>query len=1383
MTKRKARVHFLTGITLTLLVLILFKGLSTIQLPSVLAAENETDTVDLRIIGTTDLHGQLNSSDYERGVDYNNGGLARVYDLIKSTKAELPENNTITLDAGDVLFDYTTEYIFSSNQEAIQPIYKAIKYMGYDAITLGNHEFDYGYDYLLRQLDGSGLRDITVLSNITDARTGEYPFLENMLITRNAMTRSGKEVEVKVGIIGQTIPTLTGKTHSYTGILIGEDMVENAKKQAIKLKEMGADVIIALSHTGIGPENPELNFKNVAYALTKIPEIDIVISGHEHNLYPTKDMSSAYFKLPGVDKDTYLMNGKNVVMAGDRGKAIGVVDLVLEVKGDSVKIVNRNSSLRMVTEKNTIEDNQISNLFGEWEEQLLHYASDILVQLEPGALLQNYFGLLEDNAAIQLLNDSKIQYALDRIKSADKKYIDYPIIAASTYESYGVKSIDDYVNIKNEITEANLNSLQNYNSYLYVYTITGAQLKEWLEWSASAYETLINDTQWENHTMSSLMKETGLKSLIREEWLDDWSNFYVFDGVSYDIDPTHRPRYDFSGNRISNNRRVANVYYQGKIVTDDMELLIATNKITKPTEANKDIENQSVLRGFVRSQSVLGKYISQLSKIGSVLPQDDHNWKLILPNNYQFIVKIPYYAGDLFEETTWYKQQIDQKNMYRYYVASYTSNSEDINAPHIFVSPRVTNPTASSYEVIAYAVDDSEIKHLKYAKGERDVNDNAWISANDIQSKGFRVFNNDIFTIYSEDIHGNKAVKKLVIDNFDENLLPSPILENYTNRKKKISGKAEPNTVLVIETPNKIYEQKLIGNGAFSVELPGQLAETYISVYVRDDERELESEHVQVRINRTGPNQPSVSPLYNNVNYLIGNARDSITSVIAIIDDVVYVSDQGGRELFEANKEIYDPALKIVETLVHVSYDGQFVIKLPPQDKDTSIKVYSMDHVSRNSRVTTITVMEAGPNAPKVNEVSNIEKTITGYINSSTNTSVKLHIANDIYTTKPDKKGFFSFSFTNQLYAGQSLLIVASDIRDGKERFSFPIELIVNDIESYLRPNSTNLILNRVSDKSNLISGFYHAGGTVNVAIANGEGENFKSEIYTYPTNHNFKFIHYLDDKLEVGTKVYAMARFVDGRILLARSFTVVAGRPDIPNLLYEITNTDKVVKVVSIKDVEIVMTIGDKIYRTNEYYLDEVTGRYIYTLATDRDISGTTVLVTATNEAGTSDSLETVIVKVSPEISTVNKVYAGDTIITGSIELLDLVEPQEEDSENGELPPEEDVKEELLPEEAENEELLPEEDVKEELIPEEDVKEELLPEEVENEPSKVDKTQTRIYAQIEKKKYEGIIDDDGNFTIEIPEQEEGITIKVWGTNKAGRGPLIRIVVEKAMME
>lgn len=1343
MTQKKVKLNLFTILT-TIVGLSLIIGLSTNRLGRANAAEGDTDKVDLRIIGTTDLHGQLNSFDYEKGVDYNNGGLARVFDLIKKTRAELPVGNTLTLDAGDVLFDYTTEYIFSANQGATQPIYQAMKQVGYDAITLGNHEFDYGYDYILRQLDESGLRDITIVSNVTDARTGEHPFLENMLLTRKVTTRAGKEVEIKVGIIGHTIPTLTGKTHSYAGILITEDIVENAQKQATILKEEGADIIIALSHTGIGPENPEINFKNVAYALTKIPEIDVVVTGHEHNLFPTKDMTSPYYKLPGVSKETYLMNGKNVIMAGDRGAAIGVVDLEIEINGNKVKIVDRSSELRMVTEKSTSEDKSIASMFGQWEEELMDYATDILGELKKDTIIQNYYGLLADNAAIQLLNDSKINYTLKQIKS-DKKYMDYPVIAASTYDTYGVKSIYDYVNIKEQITESDLTTLQNYNSYLYVYYISGAQLKEWLEWSASAYEVTSRSTQWQDETMSLLMKQTRLKSLISEEWLNDWSNFYIFDGISYEIDTSILPRYDFSGNRINNNRRISNVTYQGKEVADDMEFLIATNKITKPTEANKGVENQTVLKGFVRSQSILGKYIKELSASGSIMPQVDYNWKLKLPTGYEFIVKVPYYADALFEKTPWYVKQLIQKDGYNYYIASYLASNNDTSPPHIVLAPLVTNPTASSFEIAVQAVDDSKIKRLKYANDDSDVSSAVWSIENDIPSKGFTVHSNGVYTVFVEDIHGNRAVKRIVIDNFSDNLLPKPTFEFYTNRKSSIKGEAEPNTILVIETPSADYELKIGPNGKFSYPLPGQLADTTISIYTKDEKRGLESERVPVRINRTGPNQPHINPISNNMNVIVGNAYDSITSVVAIIDNLAYVSKDGGRALFEANKEIYDPSLKIIETIVDVSPEGQFVLILPPQLPGTSIKIYAMDHISRNSRVSTATVTEKAPNMPVVHDVSNIEKSIRGYVPEAAGKiyNIELKIGDKYYTTKTDRDGNFVFEFDDQLYANQELIVVAFDVKDDKERNSYPLQVVVKDIESYVRPDSSNLTLNRVTDKANVISGNHYSGGDVYLAISSGKGREFKNILYKIPTNEMHRYQYRLEKSLELGQKIYVMTRFENGRILLARSFTVVAGRPDMPKLLNEITNTDKEVKVIAIKDCEVTLIIGKKTYKTNEYKYDEIIGEYIYTLTTDRDLSGTPVTVLASNDSGTSDPLVSKLVKVSPDSPKVDPIYNDHEVITGTIELLDYNPSIEEGSEE-----------------------------KEEVV-------KVVPKEFKDAPAEVAKTQTRVYAQIGKKNYKGTIDKNGKFTIKIPAQPEGTAIKLWGTNKAGRGPLVKVIVYK----
>lgn len=1313
------------------------------------AASQKAETVDLRIIGTTDLHGQINSKDYEQGVDYNNGGLARVIDLINTAREELPASNTITLDAGDVLFDYTTEYIFSENQQAIQPIYKAMALIGYDAITLGNHDFDYGYDYILRQLDGSGLRNITVVSNVMDSKTGDYPFLENMLITKRMMTSAGNEVEIKIGIIGQTIPVLTGKTHSYKGILKTEDMVENAEKQAAKLKEMGADIVIALSHTGMGPEEPERNFKNVAYALTKIDDIDVVVCGHEHNMFPTSDMTSPYYKLPGVDKSTFLINDTNVIMAGDRGRAIGVVDLTLEVNKDTVEIAQRSSELRMVTASKTKENTTIASMYGEWEEKLLEYSTEILGKLDKDVVIQNYYGLLGDNPAIQLLNNSKLNYALRYVNTIGTEYKDYPIIAASSYASFGANSIEDYVNIHDEITESDLSAIQPYNSYLYLYTITGGQLREWLEWSASAYENTKTSVKWKDSTMSGLMKENNIKSLIKEDWLEDWSSFTIFDGIDYVIDPSMEARYDFSGNRISSNRRIASMKYNGVDITEDMVFVLATNKITKPTEANQGVEQQVAMKGFVRSQSVLAKFIEEISTNGDILPMVDNNWKVNLPYNYQFLVKLPYYGKAIFEQTPWYVSELTEKNQYKYYISKYPKEEQDDIGPNILASPFVTSATARSYNVGVLVSDASEIKMARVVSGDYDLSYTGWIGGRDVLNKSFTVWENGIYSIYAEDIHGNRTVKRLVINNFNDNLLATPTVVTYTNRKTKISGKAEPNKTIIFEAYTGIYETSTGISGSFSYKLPAQPSGTIINVYIVDKEKGLESERLQIPVKRTGPNQPSINPIANNMNLIHGLANDKDAQVIAIVGDYVYVSENGGAELYKMNTEIYNKSLKIIETNAGVEESGYYYISVPPIDAGTSITVYNLDHLSRNSRAASTTVTEAGPNAPIVYDVSNIEKTLSGYIPDTSGKTYRINIGigDTTYSTTTDKRGSFTFDFKEQLRAGQIITVLATETKNGSIRYSYETEVVVKDINNYVTADESDLVLNKVTNQSNVISGFYYDGGTVYLAIAEGEGENFTNSIHVLDTDYLYKFRYELPQKLQVDTVIYVMTRFVDGRILKANTITVLPGIPNMPTLVNEVANTDKVVKVKADKGAEVILTIGTKTYSSKEYIYDESTRGYIHTIPIDRALSGTEISVVAINVSGSSDVFTSAVIKTAPDAPEINGVKVGDTTITGKIELYNYIPTSDTtmvDENTGEMPVSE---------------------------------EEAVPVEFQDAPAKVAESQTRIYAKIGKKTYEGTINNKGSFTITVPKQKKGTKISVWGTNKAGRGPLNKVTV------
>ncbi len=1339
-----------TWIAAAALIAVLFAVLPNIKAfgPSEAEASTQKETVQLRILGTTDLHGQLNSKDYEQGVDYSNGGLARIVDLIKKTKSEVPAESVITVDAGDTLFDYTTEYIFAENQEEIQPIYQAMAQVGYDAITLGNHDFDYGYEYILRQLNGTGLKDITIVSNVTDSKTGEYPFLENMLITRTLTSSAGNKIDVKIGIIGQTIPNLTAKTHSYAGILKTEDMVANAEAQAKKLKEMGADVIICVSHTGIGPENPELNFKNVAYALTKIEDIDVVVCGHEHNLFPTTDMTSPYYTLPRVDRKTYLMNGKNVIMAGDRGSALGVVDLTLTVYKDNLQISERTSALRMVSESNTTENKTLANLYGDWEKKLLNYSTEVIATLGKGELIHNFFGMLGDNSSIQLLNDAKTDYARRFSQTTGTQYRDYPVVAASTYMAYGANSIDDFINIHDKITESGLSAIQPYNNYLYVYTINGKQLREWLEWSASAYETTASGTKWKSGTMSELMKETGLKSLLREDWLDDWSNFFVFDGVDYVVDTFREPRYDLSGNKISVSSRISSLTYNGKPVTDDMEFLLATNKITKPTQANKGVENQAVLKGFVRSQTVLSKYMKQITDDDSLIPRLDYNWRVSMNGNNSFIVKVPYYGADLFEKSDWYVKHLKDSDLYKYYVASYPADQGDKVGPHIVATPVITSATASPYKIAVSVTDRSALKMVRYVKGNEKLDFFAKSTGMELDKDNtFTISENGTYTIYAEDVKGNQSVYHVTVDNFRDDLLASPTFETYTNRKSKISGRGEPNAKIIFEAYTGTYESKVSGSGTFSYALPAQPSGTVVSVYLKDEAKGLESARVSVPVKRTGPNLPSINPIRNTNGVITGELDDEDAYPIVIIKDTVYVAKGVGTGLYEKNTEIYDPSLQIKEVEFEKNELGYFSLLVPPQEAGSAVKVYSLDHISRNSRIFTTTVMDSGPNAPVVYEISNIENTITGYITAAANAyDITITLGKNKYDMVTDANGKFKYEFNTQLYAGDVITVTAFDTKYGLTRPSYAAQVVVRDIEEKVSTDSTDLTFGRISDQSYQITGNYVDKGDVYLAITSGSGKDFKSSLYLVETDEFGTFRYSLDEKLQAGRVVYAMVRFTDGKILMANKTEVLASTPDAPSLVREITNTDKKVQLIAKKGSEINLTIGTKVYKTTAYEYDAANDQYIYSLEIDRVGSGTAVKATASNSAGTSKATTSKIKKTAPDQPKVDEIKAGKTKITGKVELLDYTVPVSETGGN---------------DTAAGQDTKP-----------------TAEDPFKDAPAKVAKTQTRIFAQIGNKFYEGKITDKGDYTIEIPAQKAKTEITVWAMNKAGRGPLIKVKVK-----
>ena len=319
-------------------------------------AKKQTDkqpqphTAAFRIISTTDLHGQVSTMHYDTASE-KPGSLAQVYTLIKEARQEVGTRNTMTVDTGDSVYGYAADYIKEkSGEDAVQPIYKAMTMVNYDAITLGNHDFDYGYQYIDKQLELSGLKKKCVLSNIVLADTGETAWEETKMISKQLKTSKNKSVNVEIGLIGVTVPSMSSYSNCKED-LIALPIVDTVKKQAAYLKAQGADLVIAIAHSSFGNANPAADSDNAVYALTKLANVDAVVAGHGHKNYPSTDSASAvYYRLPNVDKKTGLMNGKAVTMIKDHGAGIGIIDLNLEIADDGqIKVADAAASLRMVS--------------------------------------------------------------------------------------------------------------------------------------------------------------------------------------------------------------------------------------------------------------------------------------------------------------------------------------------------------------------------------------------------------------------------------------------------------------------------------------------------------------------------------------------------------------------------------------------------------------------------------------------------------------------------------------------------------------------------------------------------------------------------------------------------------------------------------------------------------------------------------------------------------------------------------------------------------------------------------------------------------------------------------------------------------------------------
>src|SRR2546425_8095930 len=258
-----------------------------------LALQNPSpaDTAHIVIVATTDVHGRVFGWDYVRDAAAP-GGLSRAATALETLRSRYP-GRLVLVDAGDLLQGnpFATFYGRYDKRQP-QPIVDAMNALQYDVVTPGNHDFDFGLDFLRRAATQATYRYVS--ANVEDS-SGAPLFPKTVILPRGA---------VKVGITGLTTPgTMLWDRAQLAGARVRVRRIAGAAPSALaRMEGEGADLKIVLIHsgfgessydtTGVGPEN------DAAALATANPKPDVVIVGHTHREIRDTVINGVHFVQP-----------------------------------------------------------------------------------------------------------------------------------------------------------------------------------------------------------------------------------------------------------------------------------------------------------------------------------------------------------------------------------------------------------------------------------------------------------------------------------------------------------------------------------------------------------------------------------------------------------------------------------------------------------------------------------------------------------------------------------------------------------------------------------------------------------------------------------------------------------------------------------------------------------------------------------------------------------------------------------------------------------------------------------------------------------------------------------------------------------------------------
>ncbi|GGX43706.1 2',3'-cyclic-nucleotide 2'-phosphodiesterase [Tateyamaria omphalii] len=503
-------------------------------------------TACLRIAATSDVHMQLTGWDALHDKHMPSKGMDRLANLVFDARGSA-KGGFIMLDNGDALQGTSLGDICVDSPDE-HPWPAVLHALDYDAVGLGNHDFDFGLSFL-NTVMGQASCPVLCASETTNAITCTTSFT---IIKRSLPCSDGQDRLLRVGLTSVLPPQtaiwnrrcLDDKVHFEGG-------VEAAGKAVSALRDAGADLVVLLCHSGLDDDIDAAEENFGAAIAAKVSGIDAMILGHTHLRFPGPDHTG----FQGVDAINGTVWGVPAVMPGPAGTELGLIDLTL-LHGENGWQVNEHNVRRSAVRSGDAPNQNLFDIISPViDTARTHLSKPIGTTPEH---LNTWFSMLRPSAAEALIASALSGTIANAIAGTGLDGL--PILASVAPVALGGRTgPDNYVDIPaGPLCERHVAMLCPYPNTVWAAVLTGADLYNWIERSLAFFNPPYGDGA----------------ALVNPD--APAFNFDMLHGMEVEVNLETPAAFGVDGHRIRpDNSRIRQLTYLGRPVSAQARFVVA----------------------------------------------------------------------------------------------------------------------------------------------------------------------------------------------------------------------------------------------------------------------------------------------------------------------------------------------------------------------------------------------------------------------------------------------------------------------------------------------------------------------------------------------------------------------------------------------------------------------------------------------------------------------------------------------------------------------------------------------------------------------------------------------------------------------------------------